>query len=208
MLSLEVFLIRNYDFPCTLQYANWTVHTTCFSCVCTGLLLGGDCSTAMLCSMQPSTLLYVFSVAWRISSILCSTNKIDSVCPWWSYLVNSYTWAIFIRLKFISIHSEFTGEIPNTSSRAGSKPGILSLIFVGALGEQIKLEDNWSNKNLFSVFHLPKFGYKIASLFIYLFEWHIMRFHCSLRHFDKCCVTIAPKSDYTKHPYSRSTAPA
>lgn len=119
----------------------------------------------MLCSMQPSTLLYVFSVAWRISSILCSANKIDSLCSWYSYLVNPYTWAIFISLKFICVHSEITGEIPNTSSRAGSKPGILSFTFMGAFREQIKLEGNWSNKNLFSVFHVPKFGYKNRTTF-------------------------------------------
>lgn len=79
---------------------------------------------------------------------------------------------------------------------------------MGALREQIKLEDNQSNKNLFSVFHFPKFGYKIAPLFIQLFEWHTMRFHCSLWHFDKCCVTIALRSDYTKHPHSRNIAQA
>lgn len=31
-----------------------------------------------------------------------------------------------------------------------------------------------------------------------------MRFHCSLWHFDKCCVTVALKSHYTKHPHFRS----
>lgn len=34
-----------------------------------------------------------------------------------------------------------------------------------------------------------------------------MRFHCSLWHFDKCCVTSALKSDYTNHPHSGSIAP-